>query len=537
MNKLIHHYIAVFSLLASLALASVPVFGQRPDNSIDTNFFLAVDAANYDSLLHNFYMQQYVQSANSHRNRKASQAYAEFDNIPDSVFIHRLQRLHMVVPMTYNSDVRAYIKLYVRIMSRRLDAMLSLTEYYFPMFEETLDRYKVPAELKYLTIVESALNPQATSRAGAAGLWQFMYSTGRHYDLEVNSLVDERRDPYKSTVAAARLLRSLYDIYRDWQLAMAAYNCGPGNVNKAIARSGGKHTFWEIYPYLPRETRGYIPAYIGATYVMNYYQEHGLTAGRYELPLRTDTIHLHKDVHFAAVTKFTGIPTVQLRQLNPQYRADVVPASSRSYAICLPSNRSGLFLKYEDSIYRVSKDTIAKKNTYVASSVSSGTIVYHKVRKGETWSGIANRYGVSVNSLKRWNGKGRKSSLKVGTRLKIYLPAKEDNNKSSSESETSKNDTVSTAADSSQVANNTSKPTANTTKADNNKSNTGTKTTTKTTTKTNTAKNNSPVYYTVRKGDSLGKIASKHHTSVTKLKQLNNLRSDKIRVGQRLRVK
>ena len=171
MNKLIHHYIAVFSLLASLALASVPVFGQRPDNSIDTNFFLAVDAANYDSLLHNFYMQQYVQSANRHRNRKASQAYAEFDNIPDSVFIHRLQRLHMVVPMTYNSDVRAYIKLYVRIMSRRLDAMLSLTEYYFPMFEETLDRYKVPAELKYLTIVESALNPQATSRAGAAGLF------------------------------------------------------------------------------------------------------------------------------------------------------------------------------------------------------------------------------------------------------------------------------------------------------------------------------------------------------------------------------
>ncbi len=523
MRELFKSYIAFLFLLTATVCCPVDMQAQRPDNSIDTAFFLAVDAANYDSLLHNFYMQQYAQSANNHRNRKASQAYAEFDNIPDSVFIHRLQQLHMVVPMTYNSDVRAYIKLYVRVMSHRLDAMLSLSEYYFPLFEETLDRYKVPEELKYLTIVESALNPQATSRAGAAGLWQFIYSTGKYYNLEINSLVDERRDPYKSTVAAARLLRSLYDIYHDWHLVMAAYNCGPGNVNKAIARSG-KHSFWEIYPYLPRETRSYVPAFIGATYVMNYYQEHGMTAGRYELPLRTDTIHLHKDVHFAVVHKFTGIPMVQLRQLNPQFRADIVPASSRDYAICLPSNRSSLFLKYEDTIYKVSKDTIAKRSAYVPAATSSaGTIVYHKVKKGETWNSIAAKYGVSVNSLRRWNGKSRKSTLKVGTRLKVYLHNKED------KSSASASDNKRSANESTNVATNTNKTT--TTKP------TTTKTTTKTTQKTTKQQTNKASYYKVKKGDTLGKIAAKNNTTVAQIKKLNNMKSDVIREGQQLRVK
>lgn len=527
-NTFRHNIIFIFALFSFLAYSGLTQ-AQRPDNSIDTGFFKAVDAANYDSLLHNFYMQQYVQSANSHRSRKASQAYAEFDNIPDSVFIGRLQRLHTVVPMTYNSDVRAYIKLYVRIMSRRLDAMLSLTEYYFPLFEETLDRYNVPAELKYLTIVESALNPQATSRAGAAGLWQFMYSTGKHYNLEVNSLVDERRDPYKSTVAAARLLRSLYDIYHDWYLAMAAYNCGPGNVNKAIARSG-KHSFWQIYPYLPRETRGYIPAYIGATYVMNYYQEHGITAGRYEIPVQTDTIHLHKDVHFGVVQKFTGIPVIQLRQLNPQFRADIVPASSRDYAICLPSNRASLFLKYEDTIYKVSKDSMTR-NSYVP--ISSGTIVYHKVRKGETWNSIAQKYGVSVNSLKRWNGKGRKSTLKVGTRLKIHLPAKEN--------ETAENRNSSSSADSTAHASDSTKAVKNNETKNTQKNNNTTVNNTKNNKPSTQPNKNKPadkaVYYKVKKGDTLGKIAAKNNTTVAKIKKLNKMSSDKIREGQRLRIK
>ena len=330
MHICFRRHIACITMLFAAALLPKAISAQDVKDNVDTSFYMTIDAANYDSLLNNFYMQQFRRAATAHQNRRASQMYADFDNIPDSVFVRRLQSLHTVVPMTYNSEVRAYIKVYVRIMSHRLDAMLSLSEYYFPLFEETLDRYKVPEELKYLTIVESAMNPQATSRAGAAGLWQFIYSTGKNYDLEISSLVDERRDPYKSTVAAARYLRTLYDMYGDWQLAMAAYNCGPGNVNKAIARSGGKHTFWEIYPYLPRETRGYIPKYIGATYVMNYYHEHGLVAGRYDIPVRTDTVHLHRDVHLGVVEKFTAIPREQMRQLN-------LPRRTPMLWFCLPA--------------------------------------------------------------------------------------------------------------------------------------------------------------------------------------------------------
>lgn len=412
----------IATLFILFSLLGFPTYGnaQVPECEIDTSYIMAIDEANYDSLLNNFYMQQFRRSAQRHQSRRASQSYTEFDDIPDSVFIKRLQGMHMAFPMTYNAEVRAFIKVYVRLMSYRLDAMLSLSEYYFPLFEETLDRYGLPLELKYLTIVESALNPQATSRAGAAGLWQFIYKTGKAYELEISSLVDERRDPYKSTEAAAQYLKMLYGMYGDWQMALAAYNCGPGGVNKAITRSGGKRTFWEIYPYLPRETRGYVPKYIAATYIMNYYHEHGLTAGHYQLPLHTDTLHLHNDVHFAIVENIIGIPAEQLRQLNPQYRLDVVPASSREYAICLPNDKSSLFLRNEDTIYKASKDTITKHSVIPP---AQSNIVYHKVKKGETFSSIAKKYGVSVNSLRRWNGKNSKSVLKVGTRLKIYQSA------------------------------------------------------------------------------------------------------------------
>ena len=494
-------------LLATTLALPASAQAQEPADIVDTGYFSAVDAANYDSLLHFFYMEQYRKSAHRHLNRHASQLYAEFDNIPDSVFVSRLQALKTVVPLTYNTQVRAFIKSYVRIMSYRLDAMLSLAEYYFPMFEATLDRYGVPEELKYLTIVESALNPLATSRAGAAGLWQFMYATGKNYDLDINSLVDERRDPFKSTEAAARYLHALYDIYGDWQLAMAAYNCGPGNVNKAIARSGGKHTFWGIYPYLPRETRGYIPKYIGAAYVMNYYHEHGLTAGHIDIPFHTDTVMLHKDVHFAVVEQLTGIPIIQLQQLNPQFRTEVVPASARSYALCLPANKASLFVSLEDSIYRLSHDTIARNSVV---PVAENTIVYHKVRKGETFNSIAKKYGVSVSSLRRWNGKSKSSTLKVGTRLKIHLPAPKTPSTTTAEA------TTTVPADSTAVADSTAQqPTEPAPKPQAPKE----------------------TYYTVRKGDNLSAIAAKNGTTVQKIKQLNNMKNDVIRIGQRLRIR
>lgn len=513
------HHILTSLLLLTVALWPSQMRAQQPNNSIDTSYFQAVDAANYDSLLLNFYMRQYANSAKKHMDRRATQYYADFDNIPDSVFVQRLRDMHMVVPMSYNADVRAYIKLYVRIMSRRIEAMLSLSEYYFPIFEETLDRYGVPEELKYLTIVESALNPQATSRAGAAGLWQFMYKTGKEYDLEVNSLVDERRDPYKSTVAAARYLKRLYDIYHDWDLALAAYNCGPGTVSKAITRSGGKTSFWEIYPYLPRETRGYVPAYIAAVYAMNYYHEHGITAPHYQLPVHTDTVNLHSDVHFAIVERIAGVPVEQLRQLNPQYRADIIPASTHQYALCLPSNKVGPFLKNEDSIYHASKDTIAKRTNV---SLSNSTVVYHTVRKGETITTVARKYGVSAANLRRWNSLRSKSSLRVGQRLKVYLPAPKT--ESSTEPTTVATDTTATAVDSTaQAATQQTEPAK--------------PATTKPANQTNANKMQQPVYYTVKKGDSLSSIAAKNHTTVAKIKQLNNLKSDVIQVGKRLRVK
>lgn len=503
MDKLFRIYI-VSSFLLFLSVAVSPsAMAQTPKQGVDTSYFNKIDEANFDSLLHFFYMQQYAKQATRHQNRRASQMYAEFDNIPDSVFIRRLQNLHTVVPMTYNSEVRAFIKSYVRMMNRRLDAMLSLSEYYFPLFEETLDRYGVPEEMKYLTIVESALNPQATSRAGAAGLWQFIYSSGRSYDLEISSLVDERRDPYKSTVAAARLLRALYKMYGDWQMAMAAYNCGPGNVNKAIARSGGKRTFWEIYPYLPRETRGYVPKYIAATYIMNYYHEHGMTAGHYVLPIQVDTIHLHGNVHMGFVERFTGIPKQQLRQLNPQYRTDVVPASSRVYALCVPSRYLSKFLSNEDSIYKVSKDSI---NVNAVANVAQSTVIYHKVGKGETWNSIAAKYGVSVSSLRRWNGKSRKSTLKVGSRLKIYQQAP-------AVAATTQSSDTTKAVSSSPT---TTKPQQ---------------------TKGNDKPANKNVYHTVKKGENLSTIAKKYGTTPQQIRKLNNMKSDVLHSGQRLRIR
>lgn len=373
----------------------------------------------YDSLLNSYYMRRF---AHHHLRSSSSFSLEEFDALPDSVFEARMRALHTVVPMAMNSEVRAHIRLYLRIMSRRLDLTLMQRERFFPLFEEALDRYGVPDEVKYLTIVESALNPEATSRVGAAGLWQFMYNTGRVYDLEVNSVLDERRDPVKASYAAARYLSDLHRVFNDWTLAIAAYNCGPGNINKAIARSGGKRDFWQIYYNLPRETRGYIPSLIAVIYVMNYYETHGLRPGRLEMPVRTDTVVVHRDVLMHYVAQATGLEMEALRALNPQYRVDLVPASSGSLAITLPTNKVEPFLRMQDSIGKWSTDSLLRRPVKVTpagkNSTKGGSGHYYTVRKGDTLSSIARKHGISVATLKKRNGlKG--DNIRVGQKLKV----------------------------------------------------------------------------------------------------------------------
>ncbi len=399
-----------------------PVRGVAQDNDPDGDavYFTERFAETYDSLLNSYYLRR-----NGHQLRRHSQQFStdEFDALPDSVIAARLHALHTVIPMTYNDEVRRFIRFYLRHMSTRLDVMLTLSEFYHPMFEETLNRYNVPEELKYLTIVESAMNPTLTSRAGAAGLWQFMYSTGKVYDLEVNSLVDERRDPYKSTVAAARYLNDLHRIFGDWQLAIAAYNCGPGNVNKAIARSGGKHNFWQIYYNLPRETRGYIPAFIAVVYVMNYYGQHGLRPEKLTLPLRADTLMVHRDVLMCYVSQYTGVSMEELRTLNPQYRADYIPSSGGPYTLGLPAARVERFIACQDSIYARTADSLSRRPVKVAPAPSKATgsssgSRYYTVRKGDTLSKIASRHGISVARLKKLNGL-KSDNIRVGQKLKV----------------------------------------------------------------------------------------------------------------------
>ena len=417
------------AVVVTLLMATVSVQAQHADNErsvlADAELMTKRYTESYDSLLNSYYLRRHAhRSLHSHCEFSTD----AFDALPDSVLMHRLQALHTVIPMTYNTEVRSFIRFYLRHMSTRLDVMLTLCEYYHPLFEDALDRYRVPEELKYLTIVESAMNPQATSRVGAAGLWQFMYSTGKLYDLEVNSVVDERRDPGKSTVAAARHLRDLYKVFGDWQLAIAAYNCGSGNVNKAIARSGGKRSFWEIYYNLPRETRGYVPAFIAVVYVMNYYEQHGLRPTRINIPVRSDTVMVHNDMLLTYISEATGLEMDELRTLNPQYRADYIPASSSPYPLCLPSGKIETFLKAQDSICARSADSLQRRPVKIEpqgrekkgskASTKDGSGKYYTVRKGDTLYRIATKHGLTVHKLKQLNGM-KSDNIRVGQKLKV----------------------------------------------------------------------------------------------------------------------
>lgn len=354
--------------------------------------------------------------------------------VPDSVYSTRLSLLPNVIPMPYNGVVRGFIEMYVKRRPRQVASLKRVSEYYFPIFEDKLCKYDLPDELKYLAVIESALNANARSRVGAAGLWQFMPATGRGYGLEVNSLVDERLDPYKSTDAACRYLRALYRLYGDWHLAIASYNCGPGNVNKAIKRSGGKKDFWEIYPWLPRETRSYVPIFIAANYAMNYADEHGICPDTlYEggklkqkdvlMAIVTDTIHTDKRQHLEQTAGILGVPMQELRRLNPAYLKDVLPGG-KDYTLVLPIEYAGAYIEYQDSILAFRADSLLNKQAQViataqqSSTTVSGGTTYYKVKKGDTLSAIAKRYGVSVKQIQRWNNL-KSTNIQINQRLKI----------------------------------------------------------------------------------------------------------------------
>lgn len=272
----------------------------------------------------------------------------EFDK---ETYVDRLSRLPFVVETPYNDIVRSFIDRYAGRMRHSVSIMLGASNFYNPIFEEALESYQVPLEMKYLPIIESALNPAATSRVGAAGLWQFMPATGKKYGLEVTSLIDDRRDPIKASYAAAHFLKDLYGIFGDWTLCIAAYNCGPGNVSKAITRAGGQRDFWAIYPYLPRETRGYVPAYIAAAYIMNYYCDHNICPAKTRLPLATDTIMITRNLHLDQVAHFTNVDIDELKALNPQYRTQLIPGHNRPCTLKLPTTVINTFLAAGDSVY------------------------------------------------------------------------------------------------------------------------------------------------------------------------------------------
>lgn len=343
--------------------------------------------------------------------------------VSDSIYIDRLSRIPSVIEMPFNDIVKKHIEAYTGRLRNKVSFMLAAANFYMPLFEEALDTYDLPMELKYLPIIESALNPKALSRQRASGLWQFMLRTGKIYGLDNNTLVDERRDPVKSTWAAVRYLKDLYNIYNDWSLVLAAYNCGPGNVNKAIRRAGGETDYWKIYPFLPKETRGYVPGFIAANYVMTYYCEHGICPMDSQLPAISDTIHINKDLHLQQVASVCNIDIEQLRSLNPQFKKDIIPGNSKAYALQLPNNTANIFIEREDSIYAYeAKKYLNKRRTVAVSEASTPKNAkgakYHKIRKGDTLGGIARKYGVSVRQLRDLNGI-RGNNITAGKNLRI----------------------------------------------------------------------------------------------------------------------
>ena len=471
------------------ALAMPQAYGQseveEPDlGRLPESFDMALD-----SLLNSRYKEYYSLSKPK---RQASKRELESK---DQLYRDRLAQMESAIPLTYNPAVREAIDLYVNRRSNLMSLMLSRATYYFPIIEEELDRQGLPLELKYLAIVESALNPTAVSRMGATGFWQFMLRTGKIYGLTINSVIDERMDPRKSTRAMCEYFKDMYALYGDWMLAIAAYNCGPGNINKAIRRSGGKRDFWEIFPYLPRETRSYVPFFIAAFYSMEYYREHDIRPSAIHIPIATDTVHLARRCTTRELAEITSVSLDTIELLNPMYKKGIIPGNQQSQVIVLPaqaaidfaSNKEKYFASHHVSDAQVEDRTPDIDEEQTADSEREVT---YRVRRGDSLGSIARRYHVTTAQIKEWNGL-RSNMIHPGQKLVIRTGAK-----------------ASVSAAKSGTSSKKSK-----------------------------SQQQSARYYTVKRGDTLSGIASKYKgVTVTQIKRANNLRSNNIRPGQRLLI-
>ena len=411
---------------------------------------------------------------------------------PDSILSERIENLNIQTPfeLTFNKSVKNYIRTYSVKRRELTSKVLGLSELYFPMIEEQLDKHNMPLELKYLPVVESALNPTANSRAGAKGLWQFMYRTGKMYGLKSNSLVDDRFDPYKSTDAACRHLQDLYDIYGNWSLALAAYNSGAGNVNRAIRRAGGVKSYWAIWPYLPRETRGYVPAFIAVVYIMNYSVEHNIYPIKPEfLSAETDTVMVNDVLSFDQISELMGIPKADLKYLNPTYKSGIIPSTKeKKYALTLPEEYIPSFIDREKELYNYKSKKGIEREKLLAEIKKAKERNIHYVRSGESLGLIAQKYRCSVRSLKSWNNL-KSSRIYPGQKLVVYAPGY-----------------------------------------------TGKRTAISSTSKSTNIKGRTKDYHMVKSGENLGLIAKKYKCSTGDLKKWNHLRSNTIQPKQKLIV-
>ena len=461
----------------------------KVDSGIDPEDYTAEVS---DSLLNIWYSHKV---ASDNETEEYNMDSVKFEsNVPDEVYIERIKKMNSFISLPYNDIVKNYIILYSEKMQTKMSHILGLCQYYMPIFEEIFNRYEIPEELKAMAVIESAMNPLAVSRAGAKGMWQFMYSTAKMYGLHIDSFVDERLDPVKSAEAAAQYLKDAYAIFGDWNLAIASYNCGAGNVNKAIRRSGGRRAFWEIWPYLPRETRGYVPAFVGALYTMTYHKEHGIRPESIEIPAHIDTLKINKQLHLRQVADLTAAPLEELKNLNPQYRHEIIPGESKEYILRIPYSYTNAFIEHEDSVYKHKVDEYFNPVTIKKiKDGGDGERIVYRVKSGDYLGKIAGRYRCTVAQIKRWNNL-RSNNLSIGQRLVIY-----------------RGGVSSGSASSSKASANTSSASGSSTSG--------------------------AATYTVKSGDTLSKIAAGHGITLAQLKEWNGLTSNSIKPGQKLKVK